>query len=145
MLRLQINSFFPAEADLKTRIGSKVTKKYDRAQTPYQRVMASPDISAEIKADLTRQYRQLNRAQLRRQILALSQLLELVKAKHQPAQLPVPPPTPAPRQPRIRSDSRAAPTPPPKPSPVRCRHRKSNERRSERARIIEIEWIGSTA
>jgi len=74
-----------------------VTKKYDPAQTPYQRVMASPHVSKKIKTALTRQYRQLNPAQIRRDILALNdELLDLVKAKHQPSQLPVTLP-PAPR------------------------------------------------
>jgi hypothetical protein len=42
---------------------------------------------------LTRQYRQLNPAQLRRDILDLNdQLLQLVWAKHQPSRLPVTPP-----------------------------------------------------
>jgi hypothetical protein len=98
LVRLQINFFSPQQKLIsKTRIGAKVTKKYDPAQTPYQRVMASPHVSKKIKTALTRQYRQLNPAQIRRDILALNdELLDLVKAKHQPSQLPVTPP-PAPR------------------------------------------------
>lgn len=89
-----------AEAYFKTRIGAKVTKKYDTAQTPYQRVMASPHISKKIKTGLTSQYRQLNPAQIRRDILAFNdELLDLVKAKHQPTQSPVTPPPP----PRVSS------------------------------------------
>jgi len=94
LVRLQINFFSPQQKLVsKTRHGAKVTKKYDMAQTPYQRVLASPDISKKIKAALTAQYRQLNPAQIRRDILALNdQLLAVVKAKHQPARLPVTPP-----------------------------------------------------
>lgn len=96
LLRLQVNFFSPQQKLIsKTRHGAKVTKRYDKAQTPYQRVMASPHVARKIKAALTAQYRQLNPAQLRRDILALSdQLLDLVRAKRQPARLPVKPPPP---------------------------------------------------
>jgi hypothetical protein len=98
LVRLHVNFFSPQQKLIsKTRIGAKVIKKYDTAQTPYQRVIASQHVTKKIKATLTRQYRSLNPAQIRRDILALNdQLLELVKAKHQPSQLPVTPP-PAPR------------------------------------------------
>ena len=98
LVRLHVNFFSPQQKLIsKTRIGAKVIKKYDTAQTPYQRVIASPHVTKKIKTTLTRQYRSLNPAQIRRDILALNdQLLELVKAKHQPTQLPVTPP-PAPR------------------------------------------------
>lgn len=33
----------------KTRNGAKVSKKFDIAPTPYQRVLSSPDVSAESK------------------------------------------------------------------------------------------------
>jgi len=98
LVRLHVNFFSPQQKLIsKTRIGAKVIKKYDTAQTPYQRVIASPHVTKKIKTTLTRQYRGLNPAQIRRDILALNdRLLELVKAKHQPTQLPVTPP-PAPR------------------------------------------------
>ena len=98
LVRLQVN-FFSLQQKLisKTRIGAKVIKRYDTAQTPYQRVMASPHVTKKIKKDLTRQYRSLNPAQIRRDIFTLNdQLLDLVKAKHQPSRLPLTPP-PAPR------------------------------------------------
>lgn len=94
LLRLSINFFSPSQKLVaKHRDGAKVTKRYDTAQTPYQRVLADPRIPKKIKNGLTRQYLQLNPAQLRRNILALSaRLLELVTAKHQPNRLPVSPP-----------------------------------------------------
>jgi hypothetical protein len=100
LLRLQASFFSPQQKLIsKTRNGAKVTKRYDLARTPYQRVMASPHVTRKIKAALTAQYPKLNPAQLRRDILALSdQLLELARAKHQPARRPVlPPPPPAAR------------------------------------------------
>jgi hypothetical protein len=98
LVRLQVNFFSPQQKLIsKTRIGAKVTKRYDTAQTPYQRVMASPHVTKKIKTTLTRQYRSLNPAQIRRDILDLNnELLELVKNKHRPSRLPLTPPS-APR------------------------------------------------
>lgn len=96
ILRLQTNFFSPSQKLIsKTRHGAKVAKRYDTAQTPYQRVLASKEVTKKTKAALTRQYQTLNPAQLRRDLLALQdQLLDLVRAKHQPTRLPVaPPPT----------------------------------------------------
>jgi hypothetical protein len=59
----------------KQRVGSKVTKRYDRAQTPYQRVLASPHI-AEAKKELLRvKYETLNPAALKRKITRLQERL----------------------------------------------------------------------
>ena len=98
LLRLQTNFFSPQQRLLeKYRHGAKVTKKYARAKTPYQRVAADKRVPQDVKTDLAEQYEQLNPAQIRRDLLALQdQLLDLVKAKHPPARLPLKPP-PAPR------------------------------------------------
>lgn len=92
--RLQTNFFSPSQKLIsKTRHGAKVTKRYDTAQTPYQRVLADPKVTKKAKTALTRQYKKLNPAQLRRDVLDLQdQLLQLVRAKHQPTRLPVKPP-----------------------------------------------------
>lgn len=94
LLRLQTNFFAPSQKLVeKHREGAKVTKRYDTAQTPYQRVLADPAVAKKTKAALTRQYKTLNPAQIRRDLLDLGdQLLSLVKAKHQPTKLPVKPP-----------------------------------------------------
>ena len=75
-LRLFINFFQPTMKLLaKSRQGSKVHKRYEPAQTPYQRVMASPHVTAEDKAAL---YLTLNPLALQRQIEAhLHQLWHL--------------------------------------------------------------------
>lgn len=74
-----------------------MTKRYDIAQTPYQRVLADARVSKKIKTALEAQYDQLNPAQLRRDLNALTdKLLKINQAKHEPARLPVRPP-PAPR------------------------------------------------
>jgi hypothetical protein len=75
-LRLYSNFFQPVMKLLeKTRIGSKIRKKYDEAQTPYQRVLASPDVSKEDKKQLRSQYRRLNPAELKRKIENLQRRL----------------------------------------------------------------------
>ena len=67
----------------KERIGSRIIKKYDVAQTPFRRVLASADISEEIKMKLKRQYAMINPAELKRQITRLqNELLRLNVLKH---------------------------------------------------------------
>ena len=75
-LRLYTNFFQPTmKLQFKQRVGSKVTKRYDRAQTPYQRVLASPHI-AEAKKELLRvKYATLNPAALKRKITRLQERL----------------------------------------------------------------------
>lgn len=71
-LRLYTNFFQPTmKLQFKQRVGSKVTKRYDRAQTPYQRVLAAPQI-AKAKQELLRaKYETLNPAALKRKITRL--------------------------------------------------------------------------
>ena len=66
----------------KTRTGSKVTKKYDEAKTPYRRVLECSDIDDKIKARLEKKYDSLNPAELKRQISILQdKLLKLNSLK----------------------------------------------------------------
>jgi len=70
-LRLFINFFQPVMKLIdKTRVGSKVRKQYDTAQTPYQRVLASPDIDDSVKDQLRDLYLSLNPLALQRRIEA---------------------------------------------------------------------------
>ena len=73
-LRLYTNFFQPTmKLQSKERVGSKVTKRYDLAQTPYQRVLAAPQI-AKAKKDLLRaKYETLNPAALKRKITRLQE------------------------------------------------------------------------
>ena len=82
-LRLYNNFFQPVMKLLeKTRIGSRVKKTYDTAQTPYKRVMLSPDVSKEDKKELNFQYRYLNPAELKRKIENLqARLLQIASEK----------------------------------------------------------------
>lgn len=80
-LRLLVNFFQPVmKLKSKVRTGSKVRKTYEKAQTPYQRVLASPEIEQRVKDELTALYLTLNPAELRRQMSAkLKQLWKLPK------------------------------------------------------------------
>jgi len=85
-LRLYTNFFQPTMKLIeRTRIGSKVTKKYDKAQTPYKRVLICFDVSEKDKQTLKKIYATLNPAQLKRQITKLQdRLLKLNLQKRGP-------------------------------------------------------------
>jgi len=59
----------------KTRVGSRVTKKYDKARTPFRRVLESEHIDDKIKGSLKRDYDNLNPAELKRNITGLQEKL----------------------------------------------------------------------
>ncbi len=82
-LRLYTNFFQPVMKLIeKTRIGSKVIKKYDKPRTPYQRVLESPSVPECKKQQLKEQYATLNPADLKRKITRLQQkLLKMVALK----------------------------------------------------------------
>jgi|SRR5271157_1568771 len=87
-LRLHTNFFMPSMKLLqKTRVGSKVFKKYDKPKTPYQRVLDSLQVSEEDKKRLRKIYLLLNPAALKRKITGLQQkLLRLAQRKSAPKQ-----------------------------------------------------------
>jgi hypothetical protein len=60
-IRLYVNFFQPVmKLVSKTRVDGKVKKVYDKAQTPYQRVLESANVSEERKATLQALYKTLN-------------------------------------------------------------------------------------
>jgi hypothetical protein len=77
ILRLYINFFQPSCKLLKkVRTGSRVSKQYDKAQTPYRRLMGSEKVTAECKRKLTELYSTLDPIALFEQIAKLqAQLL----------------------------------------------------------------------
>jgi hypothetical protein len=78
-LRLYTNFFQPSmKLKSKERIGSKVKKVYDKAQTPYCRVLASTQVPNQKKKALRTQFKTLNPAELKRQIIHLQK--ELTKS-----------------------------------------------------------------
>lgn len=82
-LRLLHNFFLPQmKLAQKTRVGGKVSKRYDGARTPYQRLLASQHLSAEEREALVGRYRTLNPAALRRELDGLQiRLLEMTRLK----------------------------------------------------------------
>ena len=71
------NNFFIPVTKLisKKRVGSKVTKKYDKARTPFRRVLESEHIDDKIKARLEREYDSLNPVKLKKNIAGLQEKL----------------------------------------------------------------------
>ncbi|MBI5452376.1 transposase [Candidatus Gottesmanbacteria bacterium] len=82
-LRLYTNFFQPVMKLVeKTRIGSKVTKKYDYPLSPYKRVLKSSQIPQENKTELSKLYLNLNPAELKRKITnCQNKLLQLAQLK----------------------------------------------------------------
>lgn len=71
-LRLYSNFFQPVMKLVhKQRTGAKVKKTYDRARTPYQRLLDCPALSKSAKQQLRAQYQDLNPAELKRNIVRL--------------------------------------------------------------------------
>jgi Integrase core domain len=61
VIRLYINFFQPSmKLVFKERVSSKVKKRYDKAKTPYQRVLESEQVIEEVKVSLRQQYVTLN-------------------------------------------------------------------------------------
>src|SRR5262249_30315952 len=75
-LRLYTNYFLPSmKLEHKTRVGSKVIKRYSQPKTPYNRLLESSMIDRKIKQRLRAEYNRLNPAQLKREIDRIQQLL----------------------------------------------------------------------
>ena len=76
VLRLYVNFFQPSmKLVSKRRDGARVIKKYDVAKTPYQRVLASDQVSEEVKQRLRQHYLQLDPVALLMEIEALQDQL----------------------------------------------------------------------
>jgi len=75
-LRLYTNFFQPSvQLVSKQREGGKVTKRYDVAQTPYQRMLAAPAVKEQVKERLREEYLALNPAAVRREIVGTQDAL----------------------------------------------------------------------
>ena len=70
-LRLWANFFQPVmKLQSKIRIGTKLRKTYDKAQTPYRRTMASANVAQDTKHQLTQLYLSLHPIDLRQRLEA---------------------------------------------------------------------------
>lgn len=75
-VRRQTNYFQPSVRLVsKQREGSKVRKRYDVAQTPYQRMLTAQGMTDEVKARLGDEYGMLNPAAIHREIDAAQEAL----------------------------------------------------------------------
>jgi len=78
-----MNFFMPTiKLISKKRIGSKIKKVYDKKViSPYQRLLTSPDISVEAKAELARRFALYDPVELQREVHnAVNALMSLNKA-----------------------------------------------------------------
>ncbi len=67
----------------KTRVGSKIVKKYDSPRTPYQRLVESGILSKEAFQKLENEFRSLNPVAIQRKIVMLQDSLKkMVLRKH---------------------------------------------------------------
>lgn len=85
--RLLTNHFAPQQKLVsKTRTGAKITKTYDAAKTPFQRVLGDPGtVRTAVKTRLARENEPLNPAAIQRQIQAITtELLILTTSKKAP-------------------------------------------------------------
>ena len=74
--RLYVNHFLPVQKLIsKTREGSKVKKVYDAPQTPYQRVLDSPTVSADAKRKLRAVHQTLDLVDLKQRLDQLADAL----------------------------------------------------------------------
>ena len=72
VLRMYVNYFQPSlKLIAKERQGAKVSKKYDSAKTPFQRILLSEHISQEKKDQLTKEYNALDPVKLLAQLETL--------------------------------------------------------------------------
>ena len=97
-----VNFFMPSmKLKEKVRDGARLTKRYDKPQTPYQRVLDSAQVSSTAKRHLRRRYAALNPAALKRQINALQKTLATLTGRRRDATAG--PPKPAANHPWRRS------------------------------------------
>jgi hypothetical protein len=74
LLRIYNNFFQPSVKLIrKTRRGSKVVRQYDKAATPYQRLVACVTLDGVTSERLREVYRSLNPAQLRRELQGMQE------------------------------------------------------------------------
>jgi hypothetical protein len=77
LYRFYVNFFQPVDRlREKVRDGARTTRKYDKALTPYQRILLCPEINQDIKDRLSAIYAKLNPADLKRRIDSLRHELD---------------------------------------------------------------------
>ncbi len=81
------NYFLPSmKLTEKIRVGGRITKKYDKPKTAYQRILESPDTSKDRKAWLRKKYKTLNPFRLKQELdKKLDQFFEALEKENQRA------------------------------------------------------------
>jgi transposase InsO family protein len=93
-VRLYVNYFQPVSKLVgKERVGAKVRKRYDQAQTPYQRLLAAEVLDEAHRESLAKLYARLNPAELRRNIDAALDALWKLADRPQTGRAPAEPET----------------------------------------------------
>ena len=93
-LRLYINFFQPSfKLKSKTRDGARVMKKYHAPMTPCDRLLASSEVSEDIKIRLREQFSVLDPVRLLQQIRSVQHTLAGLAATGSCAEMPPPPTT----------------------------------------------------
>ncbi len=83
VVNLYTNHFIASRKTIDTvRVGARYKRTYEKAQTPYQRVLAHPKISHEVKEKLRLEHVHLNPAVLLKEIERLRHTLYDVQRKH---------------------------------------------------------------
>jgi len=83
VLNLYTNHFIPSRKTIENvRVGSKYKRTYEKAKTPYWRVLNHPKISKEVKEKLRLEHIQLNPAKLLQKIEKLRTKLYDTQRKH---------------------------------------------------------------
>lgn len=81
LVEVYVNFFQPSfKLKSKTRIGSRVKKKYHRASTPYQKLLQSGVLKKKQKSKLKSYYETLNPVEIRRRISQLQRKLDKTKS-----------------------------------------------------------------
>ena len=82
-LTLFLNHFVAIRKTLsKSRAGGKYKRVHDRAQTPYERALAHPDISEEVKEKLRQEHATLNPLRLSEKLATLRKELFAIQRQH---------------------------------------------------------------
>lgn len=69
VLEVYLNHFVPSRKCKEVvKVGSRYRRRYDKAQTPYQRVMGHPDVSTEVKERLRSEHETLNPLKLKQEV-----------------------------------------------------------------------------
>ncbi|UNB52107.1 DDE-type integrase/transposase/recombinase [Mycolicibacterium sp. YH-1] len=90
-LQSQLTNYFYPQQKLisKVRKGAKITKKHDKARTPFHRAIDHPDTPVARIVALTRTYSRINPAATQRQVHALTaELFTITTAKASPTDQP---------------------------------------------------------